>query len=55
MRVSDYAQHYAIWSTAIHPDDSNGAPRTAAYIATMGDPIADLHEDLADQGKDKKA
>lgn len=42
---------YAIWDKGIHPDDSNGVPWTSAYINTMGDPIADLHEDMAAEQK----
>ncbi len=35
----------------IFPVDPNGVPFNAAYIACTGDPIADLHEDLAAEQK----
>lgn len=31
----------------VYPQSAAGAPFTAAYIATKGDPIANLQEDLA--------
>lgn len=45
----NYAQH----DNALFPTDPNGIPWTAAYIATTGNPIADLHEDLAAEQKAK--
>jgi spore coat protein JC len=42
---------YAIWDGAIFPSDSNGVPWTASYIASMGDPIANLYEDMAAEQK----
>ena len=35
----------------IYPNDSNGVPFTAAYINSVGDPIADLVEDMAAEQK----
>ena len=43
--------HYAEHKNGLFPTDSNGVPFTAAYIATTGDPIADLEEDLAAEQK----
>jgi Mn-containing catalase len=51
VRAADFGGHYAIWDSAIFPGDSNGVPWSAAYINTMGDPIADLHEDMAAEQK----
>ena len=48
---ADYGGHYAIWDSGIFPSDSNGVPWSAAYINTMGDPVADLHEDMAAEQK----
>ena len=42
-----YAEH----KNGIFPTDSNGIPFTAAYIATTGDYLADLEEDLAAEEK----
>lgn len=43
--------HYAEHKKGIFPTDSNGVPFTASYIATTGDAIADLEEDLAAEEK----
>ena len=43
--------HYAEHKKGLFPTDSNGVPFTASYIATTGDPIADLEEDLAAEEK----
>jgi spore coat protein JC len=42
---------YAIRDKAIYPADSTGNPWTAAYIQSIGDTVADLHEDLAAEQK----
>ena len=42
-----YTQH----NKGIYPMDSNGVPFTTAYIASTGNPIVDLHEDLAAEEK----
>ena len=42
-----YTQH----NKGIYPTDSNGIPFTAAYIASTGNPIVDLQEDLAAEEK----
>jgi len=51
LRRAGLGSCYAIWDKGIHPDGSNGVPWTAAYINTMGDTIADLHEDMAAEEK----
>ncbi len=43
--------HYAEHKKGLFPTDSNGVPFTVAYIATTGDYIADLEEDLAAEEK----
>lgn len=43
--------HYAEHKKGLFPTDSNGIPFTASYIATTGDAIADLEEDLAAEEK----
>jgi spore coat protein JC len=42
---------YAIRDKAIYPADSTGNPWTAAYIQSIGDVVADLHEDMAAEQK----
>ncbi|MBR4178769.1 MAG: manganese catalase family protein [Bacilli bacterium] len=42
-----YTQH----NKGVYPTDSNGIPFTAAYIASTGNPIVDLQEDLAAEEK----
>lgn len=42
-----YTQH----DNAIYLADANGVPWTAAYYQSIGDPITDLHEDLAAEQK----
>jgi len=36
---------------AIYPNDANGVPWTASFIQSIGDPITDLHEDMAAEQK----
>lgn len=50
-RRADFGGHYAIWDGALFPSDSNGVPWTSAYINSIGDPVADLHEDMAAEEK----
>ncbi len=42
-----YAQH----NTGLFPMDTNGVPYTSAYIASTGNPIVDLQEDMAAEEK----
>ncbi|MGM9877788.1 MAG: manganese catalase family protein [Bacilli bacterium] len=42
-----YVQH----KKGVYPMDANGIPFTSAYIATTGNPIVDLQEDLAAEEK----
>ena len=43
--------HYADHDRALFFSDAQGNPWTATYIQAKGDPIADLHEDLAAEQK----
>ena len=38
-------------TTGIYPSSAAGVPFTAAYIQSKGDPITDLHEDMAAEQK----
>jgi spore coat protein JC len=42
-----YTQH----NKGVYPMDANGVPYTASYIQVSGNPIVDLHEDLAAEEK----
>ena len=42
-----YTQH----NKGIYPTDANGVPYTAAYIASTGNAIVDLHENMAAEEK----
>ena len=42
-----YTQH----NKGVYPMDASGVPFTAAYIASTGNPIVDLQEDLAAEEK----
>ena len=39
--------YYTMHSKGLFPVNPDGVPFTVAYIQCTGDPIADLHEDLA--------
>lgn len=43
--------YYVNHTTGIYPADANGVGFTADYIQSTGDPLADLHEDLAAEQK----
>lgn len=43
--------HYADHDRALFYVDANGNPWTATYIQAKGDPVADLHEDMAAEQK----
>ena len=40
-------------TTGVYPQAASGAPHTAAFIQVKGDPITDLHEDMAAEMKAK--
>lgn len=42
---------YTSHKKGVYPMDQNGVPFTAAYIASTGNPIVDLHENLAAEEK----
>jgi len=51
LREAGLGAHFAEHDRAVYPADAAGVPWTAAYIQATGDPIADLHEDLAAEQK----
>lgn len=46
-----FANYYVDHTLGIYPQSAAGDPWTAAYIQSKGDPITDLHEDLAAEQK----
>ncbi len=42
-----FAPFYVEHTGGIYPTDANGVPYTVATFQSKGDPITDLHEDLA--------
>ena len=46
-----FANYYVDHTLGIYPASATGEPWTAAYIQSKGDPITDLHEDLAAEQK----
>jgi len=51
LREAGLGPHFAEHDRAVYPADAAGVPWTAAYIQATGDPIADLHEDMAAEQK----
>ncbi|OCL28560.1 rubrerythrin family protein [Orenia metallireducens] len=51
LRDAGLGAHYAQHGKNLYPHDAAGVPWTAAYIQSMEDPIATLHEDLAAEQK----
>ena len=48
---SGFAPYYVDHTTGIYPTAASGFPWTAASMQSKGDPITDLHEDLAAEQK----
>lgn len=46
-----FANYYVDHTLGIYPQAASGAPFTATYFQSKGDPITDLHEDLAAEQK----
>jgi len=51
---SGFAPYYVDHTLALWPQAASGAPWTATYFQSKGDPITDLHEDLAAEQKARK-
>ncbi|ALB46727.1 manganese catalase family protein [Clostridium beijerinckii] len=51
IKKAGLAGHYADHRKALFYTDATGNPWTATYIQAKGEPIADLHEDLAAEQK----
>ncbi|HBL37133.1 MAG TPA: rubrerythrin family protein [Firmicutes bacterium] len=51
LKQVDLGGHYADHGKALFYVNGNGVPWTATYIQAKGDPVADLHEDMAAEEK----
>ena len=47
---SGFDKYYVDHTLALWPQSAGGAPWTATYFQSKGDPITDLHEDMAADG-----
>ncbi len=46
-----FADYFVDHTTGVYPSSAAGVPFTAAYLQSKGDPVTDLHEDLAAEQK----
>ncbi len=51
IKKQGFADYFVDHTVGIYPQSASGTPHTSAYIAVKGDPITDLHEDLAAEQK----
>jgi len=51
IKKEGFAPYFADHDRAVFPSTGTGVPFTAAYIQSKGDPVADLHDDLAAEQK----
>ena len=51
MKRAGFDSNYAEHGLDLFPTDSNGIPFTTAYISAVGDPVADISEDMAAEEK----
>lgn len=49
-----FANYYVDHTLGIWPQSAGGVPWTSSYVQSKGDPITDLHEDLAADGTNIK-
>ena len=50
IKRADLGGYYSDHDRAVYPVSASGVPFTAASIQSKGDPIADLHENMAADG-----
>lgn len=51
IKKSGFDAYFVDHTTGVYPSSAAGVPFTAAYIQSKGDPITDLHENLAAEQK----
>lgn len=47
IKKGGFQDYFVDHTTGIYPTSASGSPYTAASMQSKGDPITDLHEDLA--------
>ena len=50
-KAAGFDAYYVDHTQGVYPQAASGTPNTAAFIGVKGDPITDLHEDLAAEQK----
>ncbi len=51
IKKQGFADYFVDHTTGVYPQSASGVPYTTAYMQVKGDPITDLHEDLAAEQK----
>ena len=51
LKDAGFDAYFVNHTNGVYPADASGHPFTAAYIQVKGDPITDIHEDLAAEQK----
>ena len=51
VKSAGFDAYYVDHTQGVYPQAASGTPNTAAFIGVKGDPITDLHEDLAAEQK----
>ena len=51
IKAQGFDDYFVDHTLGVYPQSASGAPFTAAYLQSKGDPITDLHEDLAAEQK----
>ncbi len=51
LKAAGLGSHFAQHNHSIYPQDANGVPFSTTGIGSHGDPIADIHEDMAAEQK----
>lgn len=51
IKGTPFEAHYVNHGKSVFPHNAAGVPWTAAFIQSKGDPIADIHEDMAAEEK----
>ena len=47
LKAAGFDAYFVDHTTGVYPSSAAGVPFTAAYIQVKGDPITDIHEDMA--------
>lgn len=51
VQAAGFEDYFVDHTTGVYPSSAAGVPFTAAYLQSKGDPITDLHEDMAAEEK----